>query len=483
MAGGGQPGRAARAAVARSTRRGLYRKITLNFAQPLRLLNLSLFCLNSVFSLRLLFGVLLSSLVLLARPAQAYSVLSHQASIDSCWAPYLKPALERRFPGATPNELREAKAYAYGGSIMQDMGYYPFGSALFTDLAHYVRSGDFVENLLKNAKDRNEYAFALGALAHYTADIYGHEVGINKSVPLLFPNLRKKYGPIVTYEQNPVAHSRTEFAFDVTQLAAGRYRTAAYHDFIGFKVSEDLLQHAFAETYGLEMKQIIFNMDLAMGSYRFAVRNLIPLASRAAWRANRHELRKVNRRIRRRDYVYKQSKEKYEQEYGNHYERPKFGARIVAGIIRILPKVGPLRPLNFIAPTPEAQKIFRQSFNETVVNYGHFLNKQTATVGQAPTLPNVDFDTGHNTKIGEYPLADRTYGEWVRALAKNDFKEVTFTIQQHILTFFSSVALAQAKEPVDKGEKEKDNRRETLAALEKLRALNLAKNDAPASKQ
>ncbi|RYY11463.1 MAG: hypothetical protein EOO36_18975, partial [Cytophagaceae bacterium] len=395
---------------------------------------------------RFFLGLLLGWLLLVAQPAQAYSVLSHQASIDSCWAPYMKPALERRFPGGTPTELREAKAYAYGGSIMQDMGYYPFGSHLFTDLAHYVRSGDFVENLLKDAKNRNEYAFALGALAHYAADIYGHEVGINKSVPLLFPDLRKKYGPAVTYEQNPVAHGRTEFAFDVTQLAAGHYRTAAYHDFIGFKVSEDLLERAFAQTYGLEMKQIVFNTDLALGSYRFAVRNLIPLASRAAWRANRHELRQVNRRIRRRDYVYKQSKEEFEQEYGTRYERPKFGARLLAGVLQVVPKVGKLKSLKFIAPTPEAQRIFRRSFNETVTNYAQMLARQTGTIGQAPQMANVDFDTGHPTKLGEYPLADRTYGEWVRELAKNDFKGVTPTMQRDILTFFSNLP----KEPVDK---------------------------------
>jgi hypothetical protein len=424
-----------------------------------------------VYLLRFFFGLLAGWLVLTAQPAQAYSVLSHQANIDSCWVPYIKPTLERRFPGATPDELRDAKAYAYGGSIMQDMGYYPFGSALFTDLAHYVRSGDFVENLLKDAKDRNEYAFALGALAHYAADIYGHEVGINKSVPLLFPELKAKYGPVVTYEQNPVAHGRTEFAFDVTQLAAGRYRTAAYHDFIGFKVSEDLLERAFTQTYGLELKQIVLNRDLAIGSYRFAVRNLIPLASRAAWRANRHELRKVNKRIRRRDYIYKESKTKFEQQYGDHYERPKFGARIVAGIIRILPKVGPLRSLNFIAPTPEAQRIFRESFHETVLNYAKLLSRQTAEVGQAPEMPNVDFDTGHPTKIGEYPLADRTYGEWVRELAKDDFKHVTPTMQRDILAFFNTAAIS--KEPVDEEEKEKDNRRETLEALAKLRALKL----------
>ncbi len=420
-------------------------------------------------NLRFLSGLLLGVGLLLARPAQAYSVLSHQANIDSCWAPYIRPALEKRFPGATKEELREAKAYAYGGSIMQDMGYYPFGSHLFTDLAHYVRSGDFVENLLRGAHDRAEYAFALGALAHYAADIYGHEVGINKTVPLLFPELKAKYGPVVTYEQDPVAHGRTEFAFDVVQLAAGRYRTDAYHDFIGFKVSQGLLERAFAETYGLELKQIVFNTDLALGSYRFAVRNLIPLASRAAWRANRHELHKVNRRIRRRDYVYKQSKEAYEQEYGTRYERPGVGARVLAGIIRVLPKVGKLKSLKFIAPTPEAQAIFRQSFHETVLNYAHLLSEQTSAVGQAPHLPNTDFDTGHPTKIGEYPLADRTYSEWVRELAKNDFKAVTPTIQKDILLFFNNAP----REPADKEEKEQDNRRETAQALLKLRALKM----------
>ena len=409
--------------------------------------------------------------LLLLRPsaAHAYSVLSHQASIDSCWLPCLRPALEKRFPGGTPDELRTAKAYAYGGSIIQDMGYYPFGSALFTNLTHYVRSGDFVENLLKEAQNRNEYAFALGALAHYAADIYGHEMGINKSVPLLFPKLQAQYGPVVTYEENPIAHGRTEFAFDVVQLAAGHYRSAAYHDFIGFQVSKESLERAFARTYGLELKEVIFNVDLALGSYRFAVRNLIPLASRAAWRANRHELRKVNRRIRRRDYVYKQSKAEYRREYGKNYERPGFGARIVAGIIRILPKVGKLRSLKFIAPSPEAQALFRQSFHQTVLTYCRQLGELDAQVGQAAALPNTDFDTGHPTKIGEYALADRTYGEWVRDLAKDDFKHTSAPMQQNILRFFAN----PPKAPLDKEEKEKDNIEKTKEALARLRTLKL----------
>lgn len=424
---------------------------------------------TSAFVSRLLGALLLGLLLLAQRPARAYSVLSHQANIDSCWLPCLRPAIERRFPGATPDELREAKAYAYGGAIIQDMGYYPFGSPLFTNLTHYVRSGDFVENLLREAHDRNEYAFALGALAHYAADIYGHEMGINKSVPLLFPKLKAEYGPVVTYEQDPVAHGRTEFAFDVVQLAAGKYRSAAYHDFIGFKVSKEVLERAFARTYGLELKQIIFNVDLALGSYRFAVRNLIPLASRAAWRANRHELRKVNKRIRRRDYVYKVNKEEYEREYGRNYERPGFGARIIAGIIQIIPKVGKLKNLKFIAPSPESQALFRASFHETVLSYCKFLGDQTATVGQVPQLPNTDFDTGHPTKIGEYSLADRTYGEWVRELAKNDFKDISSPMRQNILAFFGDTP----RTPIDVEEKEKDNRVKTEEALTRLRALKM----------
>ena len=422
-----------------------------------------------IFSSRALGALLVGLLLLAQRPAHAYSVLSHQANIDSCWAPCLRPALERRFPGGTDDDLRDAKAYAYGGSIMQDMGYYPFGSALFTDLAHYVRSGDFVSNLLKDARDRNEYAFALGALAHYAADIYGHEMGINRSVPLLFPKLGQQYGPVVTYEEDPVAHGRTEFAFDVTQLAAGHYRSNAYHDFIGFKVSKELLERAFAQTYGLELQKIIFNVDLALGSYRFAVRNLIPLASRAAWRANRHELRQVNRRIRRRDYVYKQSKAEYEREYGSNYERPGFGARIVAGVIQMLPKVGKLKSLKFIAPSPESQALFRASFHQTILTYCKFLNGQTAQLGQAPTLPNTDFDTGHPTLLGEYSLADRTYGEWVRQLAKDDFKDITPSMRQNILAFFADAS----RSPLNVEEKEKENLLKTREALARLRALKL----------
>src|ERR1700674_5938548 len=150
-------------------------------------------------------------------PAQtaAYAVLSHEAIIDSAWDTNIRPLLLKRFPGATVAEIKEAHGYAYGGVIIQDMGYYPHGSFFFSDLTHYVRSGDFVLALLHDSKDLDGYAFALGALAHYASDNEGHPIGTNRAVPLLYSKLQKKYGDSVTYEEDKQAHVKTEFGFDV----------------------------------------------------------------------------------------------------------------------------------------------------------------------------------------------------------------------------------------------------------------------------
>ncbi|MCR5886954.1 zinc dependent phospholipase C family protein [Hymenobacter sp. J193] len=344
----------------------------------------------------------------------AYSVLTHQANIDSTWQRCLLPTLQKRFPGGTAEELQDAKAYAYGGAIIQDMGFYPFGSKLFTNLTHYVRSGDFVTNLLTEAHDRNEYAFALGALAHYAADISGHPEGTNKAMPSVYPELQAKFGNTITYEEAPAQHTQLEFAFDVVQVAAGRYRSDDYHNYIGFKVSKEVLERGFEKTYGLKLGQVIANVDLSISSYRFAVKELIPLATRAAWQSKREDIRKLSPNARRRDYVYHLSRRQYRKEFGGSYQRPGLGARMLSGIVRLLPKIGPLKPFAFKLPTPEAQALFRSSFRTVIGKYCGLLEKQGAATAAA--LPNADFDTGHQTKVGEYALADETYGEWLRKL-------------------------------------------------------------------
>ncbi|MEO6829561.1 MAG: zinc dependent phospholipase C family protein, partial [Acidobacteriaceae bacterium] len=106
--------------------------------------------------------------------AVAYSVLSHEETVDMAWKHHIVPLLQERYPSATADELRVAHSYAYGGCIIQDLGYYPFGSHQFSDLLHYVRTGVFINNLLKDSSSLNEYAFSLGALAHYYGDTTGH---------------------------------------------------------------------------------------------------------------------------------------------------------------------------------------------------------------------------------------------------------------------------------------------------------------------
>ena len=419
--------------------------------------------------LRSSFSLLAVLLALAARPAAAYSVLTHQANIDSTWERCLVPAIERRYPGSTPEQLTDAKAYAYGGAIIQDMGYYPFGNVLFTNLTHYVRSGDFVRNLVSQAHDRNDYAFALGALAHYVADINGHPEGTNRAMASVYPELQAKFGDIITYHQAPKQHTQLEFAFDVVQLASGKYHTQDYHQKIGFQVSKAVLERAFLQTYGLELGQVILNVDLSIASFRFAVSQLVPMAARSAWHYKRKDILELSPGARRRDYLQRNSPRQFRREYGREYEKPGFGARILSYFIRVLPKIGPLKPFAFKLPTPEAQTFFKASFRTVMATYCADVARQPADTAAAPlALANTDFDTGHPTRAGEYPLADETYGEWLRKLADKKFENLNPVARQNILTFYGT----QPKATASKEEAERDKPRETQEALEQLRTLH-----------
>ena len=229
---------------------------------------------------------------MLSMPCWSYSPLTHEAIIDSAWKSNIVPLLRARFPNSSDDDILHAKAYAYGGSIIQDVGYYPHGSKLFSDLTHYFRSGDFVVALLSDSQDVNEYAFALGALAHYASDNNGHHLSTNLAVPILYPKLRSKYGSVVTYEDDPIAHVKTEFAFDVLEVAQGRYTAENYHNFTGFNVSIPLLERAFLETYGLQLNTIVPDEERSMNSYRNTVGGLLPRATRIAWALKKNEIQK-----------------------------------------------------------------------------------------------------------------------------------------------------------------------------------------------
>jgi hypothetical protein len=364
-----------------------------------------------------------------------YSVLTHEAIVDVNWNKVLVPLLKQKFPAATDEELKNAHAFAYGGCVMPDLGYYPFGSKLFTNLVHYVRSGDFIENLFKESGNINEYAFALGALCHYYADEYGHSVGVNRTVPLVYPEMKAKFGDTVTYADDKISHLRTEFSFDVLQTARGNYAPQAYHDFIGFQVSKELIEKAFKKTYGLDVNELFGNFDRAIGSFRWSVKQLIPSATRAAWKTKRKEIREINSSAERHSYVYSIRRQKYFKEFGRERDKPKFGESVIAFLIRIAPKWGPLKILKFRVPNAEAEKMFLASFDKTVENYRHEVNDIS---GGHTEFSNIDWDTGKKTMQGEYTLADKTYSDWVIKLKEKNFETVTSSIKKNILAFYKN---------------------------------------------
>jgi uncharacterized protein (DUF433 family) len=372
----------------------------------------------------------------------AYSVLTHEEIVDLLWTDEIQPLLLKRYPGLSEDQIREAHAYAYGGAVIQDLGYYPFGSRQFSDLVHYVRSGDFVRELLLESQDVNEYAFALGALSHYASDIAGHPA-VNQAVAMQYPKLRAKFGKSVRYAQDKTAHLKTEFGFDTVQVAKNRYASQQYHDFIGFKVSKSLLERAFPVVYGVELKDVLTHEDLAVGSYRFAVNELIPQMTRVALQTHKKELMRETPNFSKKKFLYRLSRSDYERQWGKDYVKPGVGSRILATLLRYMPKIGPFKGLAFNNPTPQTEDLYIKSINTTVDQYRALLEEvRTDTL----VLPNCDFDTGNPTKAAEYSLTDDSYAKLLGQLSDRKFDRTSPELRADILDFYSDLsALIETK--------------------------------------
>jgi hypothetical protein len=389
--------------------------------------------------------------LLLARPASAYSILAHESMVDAAWDDVIAPMLKARFGAASADTIRTARAYAYGGSVMPDMGYYPFGSHFFTNLLHYTRSGDFVEALIRDARDVNEYAFALGALAHYVADSTGHPLGTNRAVPLEYPKLRAKFGDEVTYVEDPKRHIMVEFAFDVVHVASGAYLPQAYRDFIGFEVATDLVERAFRETYAIEMKDVFASEDLAIGTFRYAVGTTIPQMTQVAWEKKRDEIERLTPHVERSAYVYTITRRQYESDFGTAYRRPGVFARFFVWVVRVMPKIGPFRALAFQTPSPEAERLFTDSFKASRERYRMLLQ---SVRDNRLDLRNTDFDTGQATRRGEYTLADETYAELLARLSSKK-AAAPDALRADIMRFYGKVEPAAARDKKERKELEK----------------------------
>lgn len=393
-------------------------------------------------------------LLLTAPPLKGYSVLGHEALIDAAWKPFIVPLLLGRYPHATHAQLREAHAFAYGGCVIQDMGYYPLGNKFFSELTHYVRSGDFVEALLRDSRNIDEYAFALGALSHYVADNTGHPLAVNLSVPKMYPRLRKKYGKRVTYEENPTAHVMTEFSFDVVQITGAGYLPKTYHNFVGFNVPKPLLGRAFKDTYGLKLSRLFWSEGLSLWLYQLSASEIIPDLGQILWRHKRKQLYRVDPQIVTARFAYRLSPQNYERPFGRgrrgrrlelwrwHWKAAakqtnvRLVSRVLVLFVEVLPKVGPLRTLQFKPPTVPVQDLFIKAFDVTVTRYESDLSKLHH---HGLALPEENLDTGKPVQAGQYFLADETYAQLLNDLAKHHFRGLTPELRQNILAFYKNL--------------------------------------------
>lgn len=385
--------------------------------------------------------VLLIAAALGVRAASAYSVLTHEQIIDLAWKDGIRPVLLSRYPNATPAQLKEAHAYAYGGCVIQDEGYYPFGHEFFSELTHYVRTGDFVANLIRDSRNIDELAFALGALSHYVGDSIGHHDAVNPSTAMEFPNLKAKYGPVVTYDESPHGHVRTEFAFDIDQLSKKRIAPSAYWNHVGLKVPIGLVEKAFYQTYGLKLGTMVVNQYAAVQTYRWAVRSFLPTIAYAEVVLHRKSF-PADTPGPEFD-LYKDRLAQADFNNGWEHFRKKAGIRthLIAAVIFILPKIGPLSDLAIRGPKPATELLYVKSVNRTVTRYEQLLADLAAHPHESPwramNIDDLDLDTGARAAPGSYPLMDKTFAKLLHRIVYIR-EPIPERIKRDLLAYYSN---------------------------------------------
>jgi hypothetical protein len=388
-------------------------------------------------------GITFFLMALCATQCSAYSVLTHEEIIDLAWNSSIRPLLLAKFPGATEAQLLEAHAYAYGGSAVQDMGYYPFGKVFFSNLTHYVRAGDFVVWLLDNAKTIDEYAFAIGALSHYLGDSIGHSHAVNPATAIEFPKLERKYGKSVTYDESPHGHIRTEFAFDIEELRNQDFAPPSYLRFIGFKIPRKFLEQAFRSIYGFDVHELFGRSHPALRSYRTFVRSFIPAFAAAEVVLHRNQFPPPPDDEAYRTFATRVARTNYERKWKHLYYSPGIKAHLLAILVFLVPKIGPVSDLAIKIPTPETEEWYLQSVNLTVDEFRKKLSELAADPDPALTLANVDLDTGYAVRRGDYPLADQAYDQLIARLTSRRRPSIPESLRKDILAHYAGASIAE----------------------------------------
>ena len=426
---------------------------------------------------------ILAILLLLALPwqrrAEAYSLLTHEQLIDLAWQDSIVPLLLSRYPDLTPAQLEEARAYAYGGCVIQDIGYYPYGDMVYSNLTHYVRAGDFVVSLFRNAENANELAFAVGALSHYIGDTIGHPGATNTAVPVQFPGLRAKFGPVVNYAQGRHQHVQVEFGFDIDEIAHHRVAPLQYLRHIGLQVSVRQLAVAYYQTYGItEDFSGTHKRRFNVSGYRFAVRSFIPRIAYAVTLLHRnHEAAEANS-PERVEMDREVSAMALENNWQAYRRKAGIGTYALAGFIFIVPKIGPLKLVAIKDPTPATEANYLHSvvlsvaaLRQRLASFTPPASRRSATgnaisksseaplpsrqplpigsaTGQVPhpvrdpqhPLPNRDLDTGYAVQPGGYSLTDSTYADLLHRLTRTPELPIPPGIKEDIEIYYANPA-------------------------------------------
>jgi hypothetical protein len=415
----------------------------------------------------LLFVALLA--LLCPRPIHAYSLLTHEQLIDLTWRDSIVPLLLSRYPNLTPAELDRARAYAYGGCVIQDIGYYPFGDRSFSNLTHYVRSGDFVVSLFRNAQSANELAFAVGALSHYIGDSVGHAIAINRAVPVEFPALAAKYGPVVNYAEGQRQHVQTEFAFDIDEIAHHRLAPLSFLRHIGLNVPVRQLALAYYQTYGVsEDFSVRRKSRLNVRDYRFAVHTFIPRIAYALTLLHRHR-EPIDPVTPEAAEIFKEAAAvAVENNWDAYRHHAGIGTWSLACLIFVLPKIGPLKLVAIKGPTPDTEADYLRSVDLSTHILRRLLARFTppsdANPQQLPParellaastsdpdilfrsadprhpLPNRDLDTGHVVRPGGYSLTDATYALLLHRIAQQPNQPIPPGIKRDIEAYYADLA-------------------------------------------
>jgi hypothetical protein len=391
------------------------------------------------------------------RHAAAYSLLTHEQLIDLTWNDSIVPLLKSRYPNLTSAELDRARSFAYGGCVIQDLGYYPFGDSFFSDLTHYVRSGDFVLALFRNAHNANELAFAVGAESHYIGDSIGHSQATNRAVALQFPGLAARFGPSVNYAEGRHQHVQVEFAFDIDQISKHRVAPLGYLRHIGFRVPTHQLALAFYETYGVtEDFGAGARHKFNVGEYQFATRKFIPRVAYAVTLMRRgHEVAEPDTADAKE--IERESAEAATlDDWAAYRKRAGFETHLIAGVLCVLPKVGPLAMVAVKGPSPAAEADYMHSlvsatsvlrdrlafFTPTEAGQARPASVAVSTDPLGPRdtqhpLPNRDLDTGQVVKPGGYLLTDQTYAELLHRLTRDPSHPIPPGIKSDVQAYYS----------------------------------------------